>query len=384
LSENETAGVSPSRSVNEAKVVARKSSTVLSPADPVPAGYGEWLTRLKADIRRSQTRALVRVNTEMIHLYWRIGRDILERQGQGGWGAKIVDRIAVDLRNEFTGVDGFSRTNLLYMRAFADAWTDEDFVQRVVGQIPWGLNIELLTKLKDAASRRWYAQAALQHGWSRSVLAHQIETRLRERNGNSLNNFAATLPPPESDMVAAVFKDPYTLDFVTLAPDAQERHLEAKLIERIRDFLLEMGRGFAFVGSQYHLEIGDQDFYIDLLLYHIPLHRYVVVDLKMGRFTAEFAGKMNFYINAVNRQLRTPGDNETVGLVLCRERDRLIVDYSLGGITAPIAVAKYEHTILPTSLSSALPAPEVVEAGLVAIIAEAGETAGGARDDEES
>lgn len=366
-------------------ILASKLSTPqsLASTDQDPPGYGEWLVRLKADIRQSQTRALVRVNAEMIQLYWRIGRDILERQGQGGWGAKIVDRIAADLRGEFPGVDGFSRTNLLYMRAFADAWADEEFVQRVVGQIPWGLNIELLTKLKDATTREWYAQAALQHGWSRAVLAHQIETRLHERSGKSLNNFTATLPPPESDMVAAAFKDPYTLDFVTLAPDAQERHLEAKLIERIRDFLLEMGKGFAFVGSQYHLEVGGQDFYIDLLLYHIPLHRYVVVELKMGRFTAEFAGKMNFYINAVNHQLRTPGDNETVGLVLCRERDRLIVDYSLGGITAPIAVAKYEHTILPAPLSAALPAPEVVEAGLEAIISNAGGTPNGIRDESE-
>lgn len=361
-----------------------KLSKPLSPGavDQAPPGYVEWLTRLKADIRRSQTRALVRVNAEMIHLYWCIGRDILERQGHEGWGAKIVDRIAVDLRNEFPGVDGFSRTNLLYMRAFAEAWADEEFVQRVVGQIPWGLNIELLTKLKDAVTRRWYAQAALQYGWSRPALAHQIETRLYERDGKSLNNFTATLPPPESDMVAAAFKDPYTLDFVTLAPDAHERHLEAKLIERIRDFLLEMGKGFAFVGSQYHLAVGDQDFYIDLLLYHIPLHRYVVVDLKMGRFTAEFAGKMNFYINAVNRQLRTQGDNEAVGLVLCRERDRLIVDYSLGGITAPIAVAKYEHTVLPATIAAALPAPEVVEAGVVAIFAD--ETSDSDQSNEES
>lgn len=346
-------------------------ATNATSTEHLPVGYGEWLMKLKADIRQAQTRAIIKVNTEMIQLYWQIGRDILERQSQQGWGAKIVDRLAEDLRREFPGVSGFSRSNLLYMRAFSEAWPDAEIVQQVVGQIPWGLNVELLTKLKDTETRLWYARSAFQHGWSRNVLATMIDTRLHERDGRSLNNFAATLPPPDSDMVAAALKDPYVFDFVTLAHDAHERHLEAKLTERIAKFLLEMGRGFAFVGSQYHLEVGGQDFYIDLLLYHIPLHRYVVIDLKMGAFTAEFAGKMNFYINAVNKQVCTPGDNDTVGLILCRERNHLIVDYSLGGVCAPIAVAKYEHNILPAPIAAALPAPDVVEAGLVAIIAEA-------------
>lgn len=324
---------------------------------------------IKERRRVAQTRALVSVNSEMIKLYWRIGRDILERQEQQGWGTKIVDRLAADLRKEFPGVEGYSPRNLKYMRNFAAAWPEE-IVQRVVAQLPWGQNIELLAKLDDTETRLWYAKAAIQHGWSRPVLVHQIETNLHERDGRSLNNFTATLPPPDSDMVTAAFKDSYVLDFVALEADAHERRLEAKLIERIRDFLLELGRGFAFVGSQYHLEVGGQDFYIDLLFYHIPLRRYVVVELKTGDFTPEIVGQVGFYLTAVDRQIKSEQDGATVGLVLCRRRNKVIADYALTGVVKPMAVSEFTHTILPPALAAALPGPEEVESKLSDLIAE--------------
>jgi predicted nuclease of restriction endonuclease-like (RecB) superfamily len=225
-------------------------------------------TEIEADpsFRQPDTRlrASLAVNAELIGLYWRIGRDVLERQQRDGWGAKVVDRLALDLRAEFPGMRGFSRANLLYMRAFAEAWPDPEFVQRVVGQLPWGQNIELLTKLKEPAARLWYAQATLEHGWSRPVLAHQIGTRLKERQGQAVTNFARTLPPPESDLAQQIIKDPYQFDFLTVAEDAKERDLERALVAGVKDVLLEMGKGFAFVGSQHHLEIGGQDWYVDL------------------------------------------------------------------------------------------------------------------------
>jgi predicted nuclease of restriction endonuclease-like (RecB) superfamily len=350
------------------KPLAAGSSAI----DPSPAGYIDWLTKLKVDIRQAQSRALFSVNAEMIRLYWRIGRGILERQEQQGWGASVIPRLSADLRVAFPNVKGFSARNLSYMKAFAEAWPSEGILQALSAKLPWSHQIALLDKLDGQADRLWYAQAAAEHGWSTRVLAHQIDTRLHEREGRSMNNFAATLPPPHSDMVKAVFKDEYIFDFAEIASDAHERHLEAKLTEKITRFLLEMGKGFAFVGSQYHVNIGSKDFYIDLLLYHTRLHRYVVIDLKMDAFTPEYAGKMNFYINLINRQVCTEGDNPTVGLLLCRERDHLIVDYSLGGIDTPIAVSGYRPNILPPlppEIANELPGREEVGAKLEAIIA---------------
>jgi predicted nuclease of restriction endonuclease-like (RecB) superfamily len=259
-----------------------------------PAGYNAWLAELKSRIREARLRASLAVNAELIGLYWRIGRDILERQGRDGWGARVVDRLAVDLRVAFPQMKGFSRANLLYMRAFAEAWPDSEIVQRVVGRLPWGQNIELLTKLKEPTIRLWYAEATLEHGWSRPVLAHQIGTHLKERQGQAVTNFALTLPPAESDLAQQIVKDPYQFDFLTLAEDAKERDLERALVARVKDVLLEMGKGFAFVGSQHHLEIGGQDWYVDLLFYHRRLRCLIAVDLKIGAFQPEHAGKMNF------------------------------------------------------------------------------------------
>lgn len=297
-----------------------------------PPGYGAWLAELKDTIRRTRLRASLAVNTELIGLYWRIGRDILDRQDRGGWGGKVVERLAADLRAEFPEMRGLSRANLLYMRAFAEAWPDPAIVQRVVGRLPWGQNIELMAKLKDPAARLWYAEATLEHGWSRPVLAAQIETRLRDRQGQAVTNFDRTLPPADSDMAQQILKDPYQFDFLSLAADAKERDLERGLLARVKDVLLEMGKGFAFVGSQHHLEVGGQDWYVDLLFYHRRLRCLVAVDLKVGAFQPEHAGKMNFYLAALDDQEREPGENASIGLILCRERNRVVVEYALRGV----------------------------------------------------
>ena len=329
--------------------------------------YGAWLADLKDTIQQARLRASLAVNAELIGLYWRIGRDILDRQGRGGWGSKVVERLAADLRAEFPDMRGLSRANLLYMRAFAEAWPDPAIVQRVIGRLPWGQNIELLSKLKDPAARLWYAEATLEHGWSRPVLAAQIDTGLRGRQGQAVTNFGRTLPPADSDMAQQILKDPYQFDFLLLAVDAKERDLERGLLARIRDVLLEMGKGFAFVGSQYHLEVGGQDWYVDLLFYHRRLRCLVAVDLKVGAFQPEHAGKMNFYLAALDDQAREPGENASIGLILCRERNRVVVEYALRGATGPIGVAEYKVLVagaLPAAMDDALPTAEEIETGI--------------------
>jgi len=333
----------------------------------MPAGYGDWLVELKARIRDTRLRASLSVNAELIGLYWRIGRDILDRQRQDGWGAKVVDRLAHDLSAEFGGLRGFSRANLLYMRSFAEAWPDPAIVQRVVGQLPWGQNIELLAKLKAPEDRLWYAEAALEHGWSRPVLAAQIQTRLRDRKGQAITNFGTALPPAASDLAQQILKDPYQFDFLSLTESTKERELERALVLRVKDLLLEMGKGFTFIGSQHHLEVGGQDWFVDLLFYHRRLRCLIAVDLKIGAFQPEHAGKMNFYLAALDDQDREPGDNPSIGLILCRERNRVVVEYALRSVSSPIGVAEYKLLLaeaLPAALAEALPTAKEIETGM--------------------
>ena len=328
--------------------------------------YDNFLRDLKQRIRSAQLRAAVVVNSELVRLYWSIGRDILTRQADQGWGTKVIDRLSADLKAAFPDMKGFSRTNLLYMRAFADAYPDEAIVQQLAGQIPWGHNCILLDKLKDKATRLWYARAAWENGWSRSVLAHQIETKLCERQGKATTNFARTLPLPDSDLMQQTLKDPYVFDFLTLGDDAYERHLERGLVTHIREFLLEMGAGFAFLGSQYPLIVGDQEFFIDLLFYHIKLRRFVVIDLKMRAFEPEYAGKMNFYLSAVDDLLRHEGDAPTIGIILCKTKNEVVAEYALRNVGSPIGVATHitaELTrSLPETLASELPTIAELEA----------------------
>ncbi len=328
-------------------------------------GYEAFLTTLKERIRTAQVRAAISVNQEMVLLYWQIGREILLRQQQQGWGAKVVDRLSNDLRQEFPTIKGFSARNLKYMRAFAETYPDEQIVQQLAAQIPWFHNCLLLDKVKDSRERLWYIQQAVEHGWSRNVLVHQIESKLYQRSGDAVTNFGRVLPQPQSDLAQQLIKDPYNFDFLGLGKAVQERELERSLIEHIREFLLELGVGFAFVGSQYHLVVDDTDFYIDLLFYHLKLRCFVVIDLKMGSFQPEYSGKMNFYISAVDALLRHPDDHPTIGIILCKDKKKTIAEYALRDMQRPIGVSTYQlKDVLPEELQSNLPSIEQLETEL--------------------
>jgi predicted nuclease of restriction endonuclease-like (RecB) superfamily len=336
----------------------------LSQTIALPSGYASLLADLKARVRAAQVRAVLSVNRELILLYWHIGGRILRCQREEGWGAKVVERLAKDLQSEFPAMHGFSRANLLSMRAFAEAYIDEAIVQQLVGQLPWGHNVLLLAKVKNPEHRIWYAQQTLEHGWSRAVLTAQIQTDAHKRQGKALTNFKQTLPPPQSDLAQQALKDPYTFDFLTLSDDARERELEQGLVEHIQKFLLELGVGFAFVGRQMHLEIGVDDYYLDLLFYHLKLRCYVVIDLKMEPFKPEFAGKMNFYLSAVDDRMRNRQDQPTIGLLLCRDKNRITVEYALRHMTKPIGVAQWRTRLvesLPKKLKGALPSVTELE-----------------------
>lgn len=327
-----------------------------------PADYAIWLKDLKAKIRNAQTKAAVSVNKELILLYWHIGREILDRQDAQGWGAKVIERLADDLGREFPSMQGLSRSNLLHMRAFSEAWPDRAIVQQLVGQLPWGHNLMLLSKIKDVNEREWYAKAAIEHGWSRNVLIHQIETQLHKREGAALTNFTKTLPAAQAEIAQQLIKDPCILDFMTLEADAKERDLEKALVSHIQKFMLELGKGFAFIGQQYHMEAGDQDYYLDLLFYNTLLHCYVVIDLKIDDFKPEYAGKMQFYLALVDDKLRRDVDQPSIGLILCKSKNGLIVEYALRESSKPMGVAEYQITqALPSSLAEIMPSIEEIE-----------------------
>jgi len=329
------------------------------PAAQLPAGYAKLLESLKARIREAQVRAALSVNRELVTLYWHIGREILQRQQREGWGAKVIDRLALDLRREFPEMKGFSPRNLKYMRAFAEAWPEEQIVQQLVAQIPWGHNVRLLDYVEDPTERLWYVQQTIEHGWSRNVLVHQIESKLYQRQGKAITNFERTLPAPQSDLARSLIKDPYVFDFLSLGPGAQERDLERALLNHLRDFLLELGKGFAFVGRQYRLDVGGEEFYIDLLFYQLRLRCFVVIDLKIGEFKPEYAGKMNFYLSAVDDLLRHPEDRPSIGLILCKSQNRLVAEYALRDVSKPMGVATYRLTeALPADLQENLPSIE--------------------------
>jgi predicted nuclease of restriction endonuclease-like (RecB) superfamily len=405
----------------------------------LPAGYGAFLADLKTRIRRAQVKASLAANRGMIELYWDIGKSIVERQRQEGWGKSVVERLAADLQKTFPGIRGFSRQNIWFMRAFYLAWTtspsnlqqragelagpklsrpvtvlegenppravsglpesilqrplenlenhqnitqnkdeftsapilprpvgelDGAILPRVVSEIPWGQNIALFHKVKDPIRRLWYAKMTFEHGWSLPILIHNIESRLYESQGQAVTNFKATLPPLQSDLAQQAIKDPYTFDFMTLADDAKERELEQGLVDHIQKFLIELGIGFAFVGRQVHLEVEGEDSYIDLLFYHLRLRCYVVIELKTGQFKPEYAGKMNFYLSAVDDRLRHPDDKPTIGLILCRSKRKLSAEYALRDIRKPIGVAAWQTKLersLPKRLKSQLPSIADIE-----------------------
>jgi predicted nuclease of restriction endonuclease-like (RecB) superfamily len=279
----------------------------------------------------------------MILMYWEIGKIILARQNKEGWGAKVIDRLSADLRKEFPDMQGLSPRNLKYMRAFAAAWQEKAIVQGSLAQLPWWQNIALLEKLGDAETRLWYARKTIENGWSQPVLCIQIENGAHLRHGKAVNNFALTLPPADSDMAAQVFKDPYLFDFIGTADPRRESEVEQALVDHVQKFLLELGAGFAFVGRQVHLEFSSKDYYLDLLFYHLKLRCYVVVELKAVPFEPEFVGKLNMYMSAVDDLLRHPDDRPSIGLLLCKGKDRIVAEYALSGYKRPIGVADWKN-----------------------------------------
>ena len=330
-----------------------------------PAGYADWLAELKTRIHGAQQRAALAVNRELVALYWQIGRDILGRQSLQGWGAKVVDRLAHDLRSAFPDMKGFSPRNLKYMRAFAQAWPEAEFVQQAAARLPWFHLCTLIDKLKTRSERDWYLAHAVQHNWSRNVLVMQIETRAHQRAGQAITNFAQQLPAPLSDLAQESLKDPYRFDFLGLSHAAQERDIENALVRHVTDFLLELGAGFAFVGRQVLLDVGGDEFFIDLLFYHLKLRCYVVIELKAGKFKPEHLGQLGFYLTAVDRQIRTEHDRPTIGLLLCKSKNEVVAEYALGDKTQPMGIAQYQlQQALPAELQTSLPSIEQIEQAL--------------------
>lgn len=333
--------------------------------------YHDLVTNLKSRIKSAQTKAALVVNTQLIELYWDIGKLITEKQQASGWGDAIVNQIAKDLTRELGGLKGFSRANLYRMKRFYDYYSEiesqnkeKEFVPQLVRQIPWGHNILIFQSVKDQKKALWYVNKTIEHGWSRNVLNIQIESQLYERQAekSKIDNFDLHLPQLESELASEVLKDPYLFDFVSVGEEAQEREIEAALVSRLPDLILELGKGFSFVGRQYHLEVGGEDFYLDLLFYHLRLRCYVAIELKAGSFKPEYVGKLNFYLTALDELVRMPQDNPSIGLILCKDRNNIVAEYSLRHIGKPIGVSRYQVSEkLPEDLKASLPTVEEVE-----------------------
>lgn len=329
--------------------------------------YINFVGRIKDEIRDSRQRAINKVNIEMIELYWRIGSLILESQGKNKWGSKIITSISNDIKSEFPTLKGFSKRNLEYMRKFALTYQELKFVQQVVAQISWSHNVVLLDRIKNENERLWYIDRIVENSWSRNVLIHQIESKIFERQQivEKTTNFENTLNEQAGKMAVGVLKDPYIFDFISFEENMQEKDIEKELVRKISDFLLELGAGFAFLGNQYHLEVGKQDYYLDLLFYHVKLKSYVVIELKTGSFKPEYAGKMNFYLSAVDSILKSDDDNPTIGIILCKEKNRLVAEYALRDMSKPMGVSEYKLLEeIPSELKSSFPTIEEIEAKL--------------------
>lgn len=359
--------------------------------------FATLLAEVKQRIQAAQTRTLLAVNSELVRLYWDIGRIIDQRQKREGWGAAVIPRLALELKNELPELKGFSERNIGRMIAFYRFYPEPSLILpqpvakrsgqeklpqpvaelsgSVLWLVPWAHHVILMDKVADLTTRVWYMAQALANGWSRNILSLQIDLQAHLRQGKAVSNFAATLPAHQSDLVRQTLKDPYIFDFLTLTEPFQERELETELVRHLEKFLLELGQGFAFVGRQYRLDVGGEDFYIDLLFYHIALRAFIVIDLKKGPFKPEYAGKLNFYCSVVNDRLRHAMDQPTIGLILCQSHHKLVAEYSFSGIDKPIGISTYELTrALPQGLQSALPTVEEIEAELAGAVKPVRET----------
>ncbi len=328
--------------------------------------YGNFLQHLKDDIQQTQLKAALSVTKELTLLYWRTGKMLLEKVNNEGWGAKTLERIARDLKEGFPDVSGFSVRNLQYMRKFAVSYSEENYAA-AAAQIPWGHNIIILDKLEDPDQRRWYIQQTIENGWSRSMLEMWIESDLYKRQGKAITNFKQTLSIPQSDLAEQTLKDPYNFSFLALDKKHRESELEQGLMDHIQKFLLELGDGFAFVGRQYRIEVEGEDHLIDLLFYHLKLRCYFVIELKAAAFDPRDTGQINFYLSAVDDLLRHPGDNPSIGILLCKKKNKVKAEYALRRCTSPISVTSYETQIvksLPKELKASLPTIEEIESEL--------------------
>lgn len=344
----------------------KKGETGMSGLFNIDKNYSAWLKEIKNKVRTVQLKAAVKVNSELLNFYWELGADIVEKQATAKWGDGFLSKLSRDLMAEFPDMKGFSKRNLELMRQWYLFYTKENSIaQQAVSQliqVPWGHNIAIISKCKNIDEALYYVQNTMTYNWSRSVLVHQIESGLYEREGKSITNFKSALPKPQSDLAVQILKDPYVFDFLTMTKDYNELELEKELINHITHFLLELGAGFAYIGRQLPLKVGEREFFIDILFYHTRLHCYVVVELKTTDFEPEHAGKLNFYIKAVDSQYRQEDDQPTIGILLCKSKDKLVAEYALSDIHKPIGVSEYQLThTLPDDLKPSLPSIEELE-----------------------
>ena len=341
--------------------------------------YIHWVNELKTLIQRTQIKASISVNRELLGLYWTIGKSISEKVNKANWGSSVVEELSKDLKIEFPNQKGFSRSNLFSMKKWFEFYSKSEIelekVQQLVGQIPWGHNVLIISKSKSIEEAIFYTKKTIENNWSRSVLMHQIELDFYERHGKAITNFTETLPTPHSELATETLKDPYKFDFLTLQEKALEKDIENQLVKHITSFLLELGTGFSFVGQQVPVKIDNQDFYIDLLFYHIKLKCYVVVELKAIEFKAEFTGKMNLYLSAIDESLKTEAENPTIGLLLCKSKSEIIAEYALRGMSQPIGIAEYEiNKAIPKEIKTELPTIEEIELATTKAIRNAGDS----------
>lgn len=369
---------------NDCPVISNEDNNLL------PNGYPEWQKSIEQLIEISKLRAAINVNADTLKLYWNIGNSILQKQKEKGWGKKVIEQLSKDLTNRFPNDRGYSIRNLKYMRQFSEAYPDfpilqvplaklkgqairqvphaklgdkeQEFVQVPLAQITWYHHISLLSKVKNDIERAYYITETAHNGWSRDVMMLQINNGYINAKGHAINNFDNVLPSPQSDLARYIFKDPYNFSFLGTMALQNELNIEKTLTDKVTDFLLEMGQGFAYIGRQYHISVDDDDYYIDILMYHLKLHCYVVVELKAVEFKPEFISKLNFYISAVDEYVKSPEDKPTIGLLLCRNKSAKKVEFSLRGVTQPMGIARYDTEKLFSDVASSLPQIEDLEA----------------------
>lgn len=345
--------------------ISRKKIRIFVTMDEIAQNkeFYEWINQLKSKVRTVQTKVTLTLNAQLIELYWEIGKDISNRQKQTNWGSKFIEQTAIELRSEFPQIKGFSRRNLYAIRQWYLFYSAKHkFVPRSVAQIPWGHNRLIITKVKEINEAEFYCNEVIKNAWDRDTLEIQIENNLFINKGNSVTNFQQTLPEQQSKLASQTLKDPYNFDFLGLENDALERAIENELVKNITKFLLELGKGFAFIGRQFKIEISENDYFIDLLFYHLDLRCYVVIELKAGKFKPEYTGKLNFYLSAVDSQLKKEEDNKTIGILLCKKKDRIEAEYALRDINKPMGISEFKLTdAIPDEIKTKLPSVKELE-----------------------